>query len=335
MFDQILVPVDGSLLAEHILPHTVALAQAYGSQVRLISVMDPGLRSAGSQSVDPWDWQIQRAEVKAYLNSLSAGLQKSGLPVETILLAGKAPEQVLYQATSQGTNLIMLSSHGQGGVSDWNVSSVVMKIVQQARTSVMVIRSNSPIEQGLTNLRYRRILVPVDGSQRAEYGLRTAAHLARAHGAELLITHVIKPPELPHRMPQSKQDRNLIRQVVERNRAEASHYLNNLKDTLDCRVETRLLVDHEVAEALYELVEQEGVDLIALNAHGFSGNPRRPYGNVAANFLAYCSVPLLIIQDFAPEHLVHTREETHTQTFLSRPSPISEGLPRVAREISR
>ena len=322
MFDQILVPVDRSLLAENILPHALAMARAYNSEVTLISILEPAYGSIPGNSADPWDWQIQRAEAENYLKELASSLQNSGLVVHTILRDGKAPDDVIRQSISIGTNLIMLSSHGQGGISSWNSSSVVTKIIQQARTSVMIIRSFSTSEPNLTNLTYRRILVPMDGSQRAEYALRTAAQLAREQGAELLIAHVIKPPEFPRRTPLSVHDRNLVEQVIESNRLEASQYLETLKASLNCQVETCLLIGDSVAETLHMLVDQERIDLVILNAHGFGGNPHWPFGNVTVNFLAYSTVPLLIVQDFARDLLVETRAETSANKFLVQPPAI-------------
>jgi nucleotide-binding universal stress UspA family protein len=143
-----------------------------------------------------------------------------------------------------------------------------------------------------------------------------AAHLAREQRAELLIAHVIKPPELPRRTPLSVQDRTLVEQVIESNRSDASQYLNALKTSLDCQVDTCLLVGDSVAESLYTLIEQERIDLVLMNAHGLGGSPRWPYGNVAVNFLAYSTVPLLIIQDFARDLLVESRAETYANEFI-------------------
>lgn len=330
MFDQILVPVDRSLLAEQILPHAIAMARAYGSRVMLISVLDPIVESITGRPIDPWDWQLQRAEAEAYLKDLSIRFENNGVTLQTILLDGKAADQVIYHANSMGTNLIMLSSHGQGGISGWNHSSVTTKIIQQARTSVMIVPSFLIPEDGPEDLRYRRILAPVDSSQRAEFGLFTAAHLARAHEAELLIASVIKPPELPRRTPLSIQERDLVKQIVESNRAEASQYLDALKTSLDCRVDTRLMINESVPEALHKLVEQEKIDLVILNAHGLGGSPLRPYGNVTVNFLAYSTIPLLIVQDFARDRLLETPAETHANEFLGQqPTLLYESRQRL------
>ena len=80
--------------------------------------------------------------------------------------------------------LIILSSHGQSGLSEWNVSSVVQKIVLRARTSIMIVRAYQRIPPETAGLRYRRILVPLDGSQRAECVLPVAVTLARSHEAK-------------------------------------------------------------------------------------------------------------------------------------------------------
>jgi nucleotide-binding universal stress UspA family protein len=334
MFDQILVPVDGSLLAENILPHTMAMAKAYNSEVTLISILDPLVGSNSARPINPRDWQIRRVEVEAYLKDLSSRFQNGGLKVQTISLEGKAPDRVLQHSTSMGMNLIMLSSHGQGGVSGWNCSSVVTKIIQQARTSIMMIRSFSSPEHIPTNTLYRRILVPVDGSRRAEYGLFAAAHLAREQGAELLLAHVIKLPELPRRTPLSGQDRTFIKQVVESNRAEATRYLNGMKASLDCKVDTCLLAGDSVAEALHTLVEQERIDLVILNAHGLGANSHRPFGSVTLNFLTYGATALLIVQDYARDLLLETKAETYVNGFLGQPPQILDEARQEFWEVS-
>jgi nucleotide-binding universal stress UspA family protein len=322
VFDQILVPVDGSLLAENILPHTIAMAKAFNSEITLINVLDPLTGSSAVQPIDPWDWQMRQAEVKTYLDGLTSHFQTSGLNVRTLRLEGKAPDCVLQHSNSVGMNLIMLSSHGQGGISGWNSSSVVTKIIQQARTSVMIIRSYTPPEHSQPDRLYRRILVPVDGSRRAEYGVSAAAQLAREHGAELLIAQVIKPPELPRRMPLSEAERSLVWQVVESNLEEANHYLSTLKASQDCKAETRLLIEDSVTEALHSLVEQEEIDLVVLNAHGLGGSPRWPFGNVTLNFLTYGTIALLIVQDFDRALLEETKAESYAKDFLGQPTKI-------------
>jgi nucleotide-binding universal stress UspA family protein len=199
----------------------------------------------------------------------------------------------------------------------------------------MMIQSLSSPEQRPENQLYRRIFVPVDGSRRAEYGLVAAAHLAREQGAELILAHVIQPPELPRRTPLSTQEQTFIRQVVESNRAEATQYLDTLKATLDCKVETCLLTEDSVAEALHTLAEQERIDLVILNAHGLGANHHRPFGSVTLNFLAYGSTALLIIQDYSQDLLSETKAEASLSSFRGQPPQIFEEARQDYWEVSQ
>jgi nucleotide-binding universal stress UspA family protein len=332
MFGKIFVPVDGSPMAENYLPHLVSIARAFEAEVLLLYVPEPSTETPG----DSWDWQIRQAEARAYLKELSSRLQEAGLQAQTNVLAGKFPDNLINHTSNQTTDLIMISSsYGLGGEKDFGLSSVVMNLVQRARTSVMIVRANLPPAGELADLRYRRILVPLDGSQRGEYGLSAAARLAHIHQAELLLAHVIKPPDMPRRTPLNKQDSLLMDQVVESNRAEAFEYLNRLKGSMGSGVETCLFVSDHVADSLHRLIEQENIDLIILNAHGLSGDPQWPYGSIASNFLANAAIPLLVVQDIAQDQYT----QTEVKYFMREPAgyfrPVLNHARGMVREVER
>ena len=303
MFDNILVPIDRSSLAECVLPHVVAVAGAFESRVMLLHVMDSTNQANRPRAVDPLDWQIRKAEAETYLHDLALRLQTAGLSTERHILEGQAADQILDFARTNDANLIILSSHGQSGLSGWNVSSVVQKIILRASTSIMVVRAYHPITPELTGLRYRRLLVPLDGSQRAESVLPQAATLARAHQAQIVLAHVVQRPEMPRRTPPAREDVELADQVVARNQAEAVEYLEQCKPRLPGDVETRVLVGEHVFSTLHELVDQEKIDLVFLSAHGYSGQTRWLYGSLVISFIVYGATPLLIVQD-VPAHKI-------------------------------
>ena len=178
MFDNILVPLDQSVLAECVLPHAVAIARAFQSQVTLLNVLEGGNRLDGTYGVDPLEWRIRKLEAESYLRSLADRLKETGLPVKSRMLEGEAAEQIIDFAHNSGVNLIILSSHGQSGLTGWNVSSVVQKIVMRARTSIMIVRAYQRKAADLADLRYQRLLVPMDGSRRAEWVWPLATTLA-------------------------------------------------------------------------------------------------------------------------------------------------------------
>ena len=301
MFNRILLPLDRSPQAECVLPHAVAVARAFESQVTLLGVLETARGSRWRRSVDPLNWQIRKVEAKTYLHELELRLQLAGLATETQILEGAAAEKVIEFSRHANTQLIVLSSHGQSGVSEWGVSSVALKIALRAHTSIMIVRAAQPTALEMTGLRYHRILVPVDGSQRAESILPVAATFARAHDAQIVLAHIVQSPAMPRRTPPSREDVELADRLVERNQAEATQYLDQLQTRITGKVDSYVRVSDHLTATLHELVEQEKVDLVLLSAHGCSSQTRWLYGEVVSNFISYGTTPLLIMQDVSQD----------------------------------
>jgi len=301
MFDHILVPLDGSPIAECVLPHTMAVARACKAQVTLLRVLERTQAAGQTRSVDPLDWYMSKAEARAYLDGLST--------------EGQAAERIIEFTRSHDVSLIILSSHGRSGLSNWNVSSIVQKIISRAYVPVMIVRAYQPVASDLAGLRYRRLLVPLDCSQRAECVLPLATTLARFHESELLLAHVVRRPEMVRRAPPTQEDIELANRLMERNRLEAVRYLEELPSRLSLDVQTRLFVSDDTAATLHELVEQEDADLVLLSAHGYSGGTKWPYGSMVINFIAYGTTPLLVVQDLSPDDVKRTQAEMAAREY--------------------
>jgi nucleotide-binding universal stress UspA family protein len=133
------------------------------------------------QPIDPIAWQLCEAEAEAYLHDVTERLGDAGLDAEQVLLEGRPAQTIIEYARVQDINLIIMSSHGRTGISRWNVNSVVRKIIQESLISSFVIRAYNAVETELADLRYERLLVPLDGSLRSECVLATAATLTERH----------------------------------------------------------------------------------------------------------------------------------------------------------
>ena len=314
MFEQILVPLDRSPLAECVLPHAISLARALNAQVVLLHVVSQAGQQNGQRAVDPFEWQLRRAEAESYLQSLADCLQEAGVVATTRVLDGDAAEQILECAREIGAGLVIISSHGQSGLSGWNVSSVVQKVIMRAKTSLLLVRAFQPAPAEMLGLRYERLLVPLDSSVRAESVLPLSGVLARAFESQVLLVHVVQRPAMPRRTPLSPEDSELVERVVERNSEEAEQYLDAVHGQLpEDLVETRLLVAGSVSAALHEMAEQEGLDLVILSAHGYSGQVRWPYGSLVTSFITYGSSPLLIFQDATADQIAPSHAELALQ----------------------
>ena len=309
MFKRILIPLDSSKLAECVLPHLVAIAQICEPEVQLLRVLEPFGVTARMRMIDPVDWQIRKAEAESYLSGIAARLQDAGLQVSTQLYDGRPAERIIEVAHSWDADLILMSSHGQSGISPWNVSSVVQQVILRANRSVMIVRAYQPVTADLTDLCYRKIFLPLDGSQRAEMPLTLAESLARAHNSEILAAHIVRQPELPRRTSASQEDLLLASQLTERNRAEAIKYLEDLKSRIDAHIQTRLEVSSSISRSLHQIADENDVDLTIMSAHGYSGDTRWPYGSVGLGFIVYGSTPLLILQDLPNNRIEPTQAE--------------------------
>jgi nucleotide-binding universal stress UspA family protein len=320
MFNTILVPLDGSQLAECVLPHIVAIARSFDAEITLLRMLEKNQASAPAQLFDLLYWQINKTKAAAYLEKTKARLQESGLRARTIVLEGLVAEGITEYAQNQGMKLIILSSHGHSGLTQWGISSITQKIILSAPTSVLIVRAHQQdIQAGELSetLVYQRILVPLDGSQRSENVLPIITQLARFHKSQMHLVQVVQTPEMARQMPPAPEDIDLSNRVVARNREEAGHYLEQVKSRSyleGIAVQTHLITSDNAAAALHQLGEQEHIDMVTLSAHGYSGNHQWPYGSMVNNFIMYGKVPLLIVQDLPTKELppleLQSRERT-------------------------
>lgn len=303
MFDTILAPLDGSQLADCVLPHVIAIARSFDAEITLLRMLEKNQASASVQLFDLLNWQINKTKAALYLEKTRARIQESGIRARTTVMEGLVAEGITEYAQNQDMKLIVLSSHGRAGLTQWGISNITQKIILSARTSLLIVRAHQygahSGELSETPL-YRRILVPLDGSQRSENVLPIVTQLAQFHESQIHLVQVIQTPEMARQMPPTREDLELSTQVVLRNRAEAERYLEQLKSRSyleGLAVQTHLVTSDNAAVALHQLVDQEHIDMLTLSAHGYSGNRQWPYGSMVNNFILYGKVPLLIVQD--------------------------------------
>lgn len=313
MISHILVPLDGSALAECVLPHVMAIASSANTRITLLHVLEPPHAKGDEQTIDPLEWHLKKREAGIYLDEIARRLQQASFKVESVILEGSPADGVIDYANNHDVTLIILSSHGRSGLSSWNVSSVVQKIILRSFKSTLLVRAYKSTATELTAARYNRLFVGLDCSARAEYILPMAINLAQFHKAKLILGMVIRKPEMLDRFPISDEDAQLVARIVDRNHRTASHYFEALQKQLSVQgVESQiqLVASNNVTAALHEMVEQQDVDLVMLVAHGHSGEGRWPYGSIATSFIAYGATSLMIMQDLPAGEIEKTMAET-------------------------
>jgi nucleotide-binding universal stress UspA family protein len=319
MFSRVLAPLDGSALAERALAHIAGLVQ-HESEVTLLRVIEPGEASL----IDPLEWRLRRNEAEAYLDGVAEGLQQMicARP-ETLVLEGRAADRILEAAQDTETQLLVLSSHGRGGLNAWNLNSVASKVAHRAGASLLLVRSYRAPEtlEGAEwrPERYGRILVPLDGSLRAEHVLPTANALAERHGATLVLAHVVTLPRAIERMPPTAEAAAVQQRARADHNAQAERYLAQMAAGLTADTETRLVENNDAAAALHRLAADEQVDLVLLSAHGHSAQRFWPYGSLALSFMLHGTTPLLVLQDIPWDALEPSGAEMAARNMTTIP----------------
>lgn len=307
MFRTILVPLDGSPLAETALPHAATLAEAFGAALRLLRIV-PTRQRGGAAPLDIIDRRLGQVEARAYLDTLVSELRARGLQADSEVTEGQPADRILEVMRTNPPDLLAVTTHGAGGCSQFRLSGTVYKVISQAGTSVLLVPTRGDTTLA-TSHGYRRVLVATACSRRGEWALATGAALARATGAELVVLHVVPVPETAGGTPLSAEQRELVDRLVRLNREHAEAWLSDTAAKLDgpdLAVRTRLEVSRRVAHTLVDVAEAEEADLVLLGAHGASTSAQWLYGAIAMQVLAEARRPLLIVQD-APRRLEEQR----------------------------
>ena len=313
MLNHILVPLDGSTLAECVLPHVTAIAPVTHARITLLHVLQQPQNGGGTPAVDPVDWHLKKQNAEKYLEGIVNRFSEAGIPgVEPVILEGSPAGSVIDFARGNNVDLIALSTHGHSGLSGWNVSGVVQKILLRSYKSTLLVRAYMPSSTGTTKIRYKRLFVGMDCSARSEYVLPLAINLAQFYKSQLILETVIEKPRTINRMPVSQEFEELSNRFVEQNQQAASHYFKQLLaqfSTKTLKIKTHISVGNNAIAVLHDMAEESNADLVLLAAHGETGERRWPYGSVTTSFIAYGNTSLLIMQDL-PEGEIHaTRAE--------------------------
>ena len=299
----ILVCVDRSPFSTACLPHAVAISRSLGSAITLLYVMQPPHERSGLQTTDVLDWEMSRQEANAYLERLGReGTQATGRQVETRLEQGHPAQRITAVARELDADLTILGSQGERGMAAWNLGSTALQVLAVARGSVLIARSD-PAATG--DVMLKRILVPLDGSLRAESALPTAVLIASAHAAELLLVFVVREP-VPTAVLRATDDLEVARDLATRLEVSGKRYLDGLRDQLvreGASARSLVLRSADERKSLLELSQNERSDLIVLSAHGSTCNSALTFGSVTAHLLTNSAVPVLVLQDLRHSEL--------------------------------
>ena len=151
MYKKVLVPLDGSELAECVLPHVAAIAGGCGTEsVTFIRVVEPLYMSMTADSEQGYtfsakDWQQMETEQKnaarIYLDRLTSKTKYNGVKIQSEVIYGKAADSIADYAAKNGFDLITIATHGRSGVSRWVWGSVADRVLRSSCVPVLMVRA--------------------------------------------------------------------------------------------------------------------------------------------------------------------------------------------------
>jgi nucleotide-binding universal stress UspA family protein len=145
-FRRILVPLDGSALAERAIPFAIALAEKFEGEILLLRVLDIPEATAPTRHLEVTIGWVREAraqahdEARRYLDERQREIYRQGIAVRALMRDRSAPEDILEVADSEKIDLIVMSAHGQGGRARWTFGSVADKVARHSPCPVLLVR---------------------------------------------------------------------------------------------------------------------------------------------------------------------------------------------------
>lgn len=292
MYTRILVPLDGSPIAEQVLPYVRILAQAFQSPIELLRAFQP----VTEEWVDPTQGRYldqviasYRYQAQGQLNQYMEYFQDLGVAIACTVQEGEPASHIINDAEKIPGTLIAMSTHGRSGITRWVLGSVTDKVLHATTSPLLVIRARpverlSPevlptrSERWATTISINTIVAPLDGSLLAEQVLPHVVALAK--GLEVKVRMVAVTSSA------AEED------------SEANQYLSEVGERLRNEgvpsVEAQLL-HGDAGGAIVDMTERTRDSLLVMTTHGRSGVGRWVVGSVTDKVVRYCGNPVLVI----------------------------------------
>jgi nucleotide-binding universal stress UspA family protein len=275
MLSTILVPLDGSPLAESALPIASALARRCAASLALVraAYYDSQLSDVAG------DHYRAVGEAEAYLNQLLERLTAQGLSVSAEVPYGDArpADWILSESVSRDAALVIMATHDREGVDRLLHRGVGLAVVQASKAPVMLVHSSDPVLAQRFEAEHPVLAVPLDGSDLSESVLPAATSLAQAIQGELLLVTVAGSG--------SEQDA-------------ASAYLDGVCQRIQPSVTraTGVVRAGDPAHEIAATADEYGAAAVIMATHGRTGLARLALGSVAEGVLHHSTVPAILLR---------------------------------------
>lgn len=286
----ILVPLDGSELAEGALPYASALAAAIGAPIVLLTAWQ-GTEHDMQATFPSMAGEIEAKATSHFGTYLEGVRKRAGGDAQTMIRAGEPGDTILDVTREIDARAIVIATHGRSGVGRWLYGSTANHVLRHANVPVLAVGPHA-LEHPKSAPAFKHILVPLDGSGLSEAAIAPARALAAKVGGRISLVRVVSyaAQAYPYTLPDA-----YVPQLDQELEAGAKAYVREQQSSVkDVPVEA-FVVRAAPAEGLIEFVDTKDVDLVVMTTHARGGLARAALGSVADRMLQG-SAPVLLIR---------------------------------------
>ena len=285
MFDDVLVPTDGSDCAQAAVGYARDLATRYEANVHVLCVADSRQLENAPQSDQ---LKNERAEL---VERTCTELSQSGIATERAVRAGVPHKAILQYASEHDVDLLVMGTHGRTGVERYLLGSVTEKVLRLSDVPVLTVKADKDSD---VTYPYTDVLVPTDGSDGAEVAIGPAVDIARTYDARIHALSVIDTMTLGIDVRSSA----ILETLEASARTAVEAVEERAKQASVPAVETA--IEHgDPYRGIGSYVEEHGIDLVVMGTRGRSGVERYLLGSVTEKTVRTSPVPVLTVRQSA------------------------------------
>ncbi|MEZ0333544.1 MAG: universal stress protein [Gemmatimonadales bacterium] len=295
----VLLPLDGSPLAEQALPWATAIARKSRARLRLALVHQtpspPPLDESTARLYTRIELALRKSQ-RDYLRRVARRIKEEDeIQVVTATLSGPPAPTLLDYAREVGVDLVVMTTHGRGGLQRAWLGSVADQLLRSLAVPLLLIRPSDGTPRAAPEPTLEEILVPLDGSRRAEAALPAATGLAMLFRAGLTLVQSVEPvamTDLPMAYPPA-----LDEEITAVRRREAQDYLDDVAEAvaeLGVTARATTVLSGGALEGIRAATRGPKVGMIALATHGRGGLRRLVLGSVADKLVRTGELPVLL-----------------------------------------
>lgn len=322
MYKMIMVPTDGSGFDQEAIRVALRVAERNRAKVRLVRVHATGVffgmeSSPEAVRVSAEVLELERERILGELDALAAECRSaSPAEIEVALEDGPVPDALHAYANRNKVDLIVLSSHGRGGIARLSLGSVTDSLIRRTTIPVLIVKPHSSYLDPQPGDPFRHIVVPLDGSSIAEQILPEVVALAKVEGSELTLLRVVVP-----RTSSQKAIADENTPWWDQDVAAAEAYLFRTADKLredGFRAKIDVVIGENIAQSIADYAARESADLVAIATHGRGGFSRALRGSVADVVTRTSRTSMLVLRPAA----TLAREAPTKEARLSNRIPV-------------